>query len=59
MIGQQIFAPAIAAFVLAVRTGSLAGLIFFLRWALLWRCIHEEESFGGSDHAKHGFFRYP
>ena len=33
-----VYAPAIAAFVLVVRTGGLAGLLCFLRRALLWRC---------------------
>ena len=33
-----VYSPAIAAFVLVVRTGGLAGLVCFLRRALLWRC---------------------
>lgn len=33
-----VYAPAIAAFVLVTRTGGLAGLVCFLRRALLWRC---------------------
>ena len=33
-----VYAPAIAAFILVVRTGGQEGLLCFLRRALLWRC---------------------